>query len=201
MNSNSSNSSNTRISFVGFRPHHIQHANSTQIEFWVKKQLGIFTKHAVEHFPRCGFITSGNVGVGLWAAETVVKNCPNPKALVIALACTRQDAKWSRPVKEQYRAVLNRSRVALVPMMLEENTNALLDTQVLRYHEKDNTYPYRDLCMGIRDKWMVDNSDIVCCCWDKKSNDIATIFQYALQQGKKVFLIDYEKQQVGWVRK
>ena len=57
------------------------------------------------------------------------------------------------------------------------------DAQTLQTH-------YTSDCMMMRNKYMVDNSDVVIAVWNGKKSGTGNTVDYALKNGKKVIIID-----------
>lgn len=127
----------------------------------IKKQI---TENGVTHF-----ISGMAMGVDIYAAEAVLelkKKYPHI-TLECAIPCETQANRWSEGWRNRYFDIIYRSD----------------DAQTLQTH-------YTSDCMMKRNKYMVDNSDVVIAVWNGKKSGTGNTVDYALKNGKKVIIID-----------
>ena len=87
--------------------------------------------------------------------------------LECAIPCETQANRWSEGWRNRYFDIIYRSD----------------DAQTLQTH-------YTSDCMMMRNKYMVDNSDVVIAVWNGKKSGTGNTVDYALKNGKKVIIID-----------
>ena len=125
------------------------------------------TENGVTHF-----ISGMAMGVDIFAAEAVLKlkeKYPQIK-LECVIPCETQANKWSEGWRNRYFDIIGRSD----------------DTQMLQTH-------YTPDCMMKRNKYMVDNSDVVIAVWNGEKSGTGNTVNYAMKSGKKVIIIDPNK--------
>lgn len=125
------------------------------------------TENGVAHF-----ISGMAMGVDIFAAEAVLKlrkKYPQIK-LECAIPCETQANKWSEGWRNRYFDIIHRSDVA----------------KTLQTH-------YTPDCMMKRNKYMVDNSDVVIAVWNGLKSGTGNTVNYAVKSGKKVIIIDPNK--------
>jgi len=108
------------------------------------------------------FISGGAVGFDLIAAEVVIElreDFPDMK-LVMALPCKNQHERWSRADKFKYEKILDAA----------DETVFLCET-------------YCTGCMHLRNKYLVDNSDICVAYYNYRSGGTAYTVNYARDKG------------------
>lgn len=130
----------------------------------IEKQI---TENGVTHF-----ISGMAMGVDIYAAEAVLKlreKYPQIK-LECAIPCETQANKWSEGWRNRYFDIIRRSDVA----------------KMLQTH-------YTSDCMMKRNKYMVDNSDVVIAVWNGEKSGTGNTVDYAMKSGKKVIIIDPNK--------
>ena len=159
--------------FTGHRPKSLPwgyNESSLGCYFFKRKLKKIIYKLADEGCVH--FITGMAMGVDLIEAEIVIemKKKYINITLEAAIPCDNQTAGWSFDYVERYQDVLE--YCDKVTYVSEEYT--------------------RD-CMLKRNRYMVDNSDVVIAVWNgtERSGTAATM-RYAKKQGKKVIVIEIE---------
>lgn len=112
------------------------------------------------------FISGMALGVDMWSAETVLKlrkEYPHIK-LVCAIPCKNHSAKWGQESKKQWQSIVDKAN------------------EVIYVSEE----PYTNWCMQDRNKFMVDNSDIVLAVWDGTPGGTSNCVTYAMSQKKNI---------------
>lgn len=127
----------------------------------IEKQI---TENGVTHF-----ISGMAMGVDIYAAEAVLelKEKYPHITLECAIPCETQANRWSEGWRNRYFDIIYRSD----------------DAQMLQTH-------YTSDCMMKRNKYMVDNSDVVIAVWNGEKSGTRNTVDYALKNGKKVIIID-----------
>ena len=92
---------------------------------------------------------------------------PNIK-LECALPCVDQTEKWHDEQIERYSGILKKADKV--------------------YYSSDKEY-FRD-CMNLRNKYMVDNSDLLLAVWNGKKGGTANTVKYARKKEKEVVIIN-----------
>lgn len=119
------------------------------------------------------FISGAALGVDLDFAETVLslKKDGYDIFLEMAIPCCGQEKYWQSNDKKRYISVLN-----------EADEVTVLCRR------------YTPFCMQYRNRYMVDKSDAVICCWngDRKGGTFSTI-KYAQTKRKKLLHLDLRK--------
>ncbi len=119
------------------------------------------------------FISGAALGVDLDFAETIIslKKDGLDLTLEMAVPCCGQEKYWSEQDKKRYADILN-----------EADTVTVLSSH------------YTPFCMQYRNRYMVDKSEAVICCWngDKKGGTFSTI-KYAQSKHKKLLHLNLGK--------
>ena len=109
------------------------------------------------------------IGIDMYAAEIVLdlkKSYPGI-TLESAIPCETQPVKWSETLRERY-----------------YNIAAQCDKEtMLQTH-------YTPDCMDKRNKYMVDQSDVIIAVWSGSPSGTGKTVRYAHKQGKSIFVID-----------
>ena len=111
------------------------------------------------------FISGGAIGFDTIAAETVIKfkkMFPEIR-LIMALPCRDQHIKWGKVDRLRYEKLLS------------------LADKVIYLTER-----YVTGCMHLRNKYMVDNSDLCIAYFENKGGGTEYTINYAREQGRKV---------------
>lgn len=116
------------------------------------------------------FISGMAIGVDTLCAEAVLRLrevYPHIK-LECALPCIDQTEKWHDEQIERYSEILKKADKV--------------------YYSSDKEY-FRD-CMNLRNKYMVDNSDLLLAVWNGKKGGTANTVKYARKKEKEVVIIN-----------
>ena len=87
--------------------------------------------------------------------------------LECAIPCEEQAIKWTEPQRDRY-------------FWIAEQCDK--ETMLQHHYDKE--------CMQKRNKYMVDNSQIVIAVWNGKPSGTGNTVKYAQEQGKTVIVID-----------
>ena len=162
-----------KCSFSGHRPNKFhfgfdeQHKDCIKIKKTIKEQICFLIAEGYNHF-----ISGMALGVDQWAAEIVLElKIANPNIILeSALPCITQAAKWTEEQRSRYIDLLAKSDIITY----------------VNYH-------YSDTCMYERNKYLVDNADVLLAVYNGKPNSgTAQTVSYARKMGKKVVIIDSE---------
>lgn len=89
--------------------------------------------------------------------------------LTAALPCLQQESKWSESSRKLYHRIIN-------------------DPLCTKHYVSEEIFtPY---CMQERNKWMVDNCDLLIAVWDGTPGGTSHCFKYATKEGRDIVLID-----------
>lgn len=126
------------------------------------------------------FISGMARGFDMWAAEAVcrLKTIEKSVSLVCAVPFPDQAKSWKPEEKARWEAILNES----------DETANICD----RYT--------RD-CFHRRNRYMVDNSEVVVCLYDGTKGGTAYTVDYALKKGKIVIQINPQTFEVSFLSK
>ncbi len=111
------------------------------------------------------FISGGAIGFDMMAAEAVlkIKKAFPEIMLVMALPCRDQHIKWGKVDQLRYEKVLSRA------------------DKVVYLCEK-----YVTGCMHLRNKYMVDNSELCVAYFENKGGGTEYTVKYACEKGRRV---------------
>lgn len=122
--------------------------------------------HLIENEDVSVFINGVALGVDQWSAKVVIKlkeKYPHIK-LISAVPCLNHSSKWTKNSKKDWQDIIDKS-------------------DEVKYVTEEKFTPY---CMQLRNKWMVDNSDIVVSVWDGSAGGTNNCVQYATENKKRV---------------
>lgn len=112
------------------------------------------------------FINGVALGVDQWSAKIVLKlkeKYPHIK-LISAVPCLEHSSKWTENSKIDWQDIIDKS-------------------DEVKYVTEEKFTPY---CMELRNRWMVDKSDIVVAVWDGSAGGTNNCVQYATKNKKRV---------------
>ena len=164
---------NLTCCFTGHRPQALpfgfdeQDRRCIRMRFLLWNLLNkLITEKNVKHF-----ISGMAMGVDQICAEVVLElKARHPEiTLECAFPCETQAIKWSDSQRERY------YRIA----------SECVKETMLQHH-------YTNDCMQNRNKYMVDNSDIVIAVWNGKPSGTGSTVRYAHEKGKTIIVIDPE---------
>lgn len=109
------------------------------------------------------FIVGGALGIDTLVAKLAIKfYIP----FTVAVPCRDQDRMWPQKSRDRYKDIL-------------------LKAKEIYYISEE----YNNHCMQDRNKWMVDNSDILIAVWNGTKGGTANCINYAQKIGKRVIII------------
>ncbi len=154
-----------RVSFTGYRPEKLRFYGKEDpmfIDFMER------LREKISEFIDMGadvFISGMALGSDTYCAETVLelkKEHPNIK-LIAAIPCANQAERWSAAQQAHYRKLLE---------MCDERV-------VLANH-------YYNGCMQKRNRYLVDNCDVLLAIFDGKPGGTKNTVDYAKSKGRKI---------------
>lgn len=114
------------------------------------------------------FITGMALGVDTYAAEIILEiKKTRPVTLECAIPCEDQAAAWREKDRDRYFSIVSRA-----------DSETLLQTR------------YTPVCYPQRNRYIVDESDVVLAVWNGIPGGTAGTVFYARRKGKPVFVID-----------
>lgn len=110
------------------------------------------------------FVSGGALGFDTIAAEVIIeKRKEKDVFLEIAVPCLNQEGKWSGKQKERYKKILDSSDAVTVL-----------------------SKKYVTGCMQVRNKYMVDKSQVVISHYRGRSGGTQQTFLYAQEKGRRI---------------
>ena len=116
------------------------------------------------------FITGMALGIDIICAEIVLELKKKYKNVMLecSIPCLNQEKKWSSIEQERYKNILKKADVV---------------------HYVSET-EYTNTCMNDRNKYMVEQSDIVLAVWNGKPSGTGNTIKIAKALGKKIRIIN-----------
>ncbi|MBE6648692.1 MAG: DUF1273 domain-containing protein [Ruminococcaceae bacterium] len=161
------------VAFTGYRPEKLGFRESADDNMYLKFRS--LQKRVINRLVELGytdFISGMARGFDMWVAEDVceLKKENSEVKLISAIPFDRQASSWTDEEKERYEKIKTQADEIVV------------------------TSPsYTKGCFHKRNRYMVDNADVVVCCFDGKPGGTAYTVDYALKKDKVVIQIDPEK--------
>lgn len=156
--------------FTGHRPQNLpfRFNESDKRCIALKKQLRKLIVRLIEQHNVTHFISGMAIGVDMYAAEIVLDlKAKYPHiTLESAIPCETQAAKWSEPLRDRYFKIAEQC-----------DKETMLQTQ------------YTPDCMQNRNRYMVDQADVLLAVWDGTPSGTGSTVQYAKTQGKAVWIL------------
>lgn len=162
-----------KICFTGHRPMGLPwgyNENSSSCLAFKKDLYEILERAILNDY--CYFISGLALGIDMICAEIVLELKKKYPYVILegAIPCLNQDAKWNSQSKERYRKILEQCDVKTV---LSE--------------------VYTPTCMNDRNKYLVDQSDVVIAIWNGKPSGTRNTVQFAKEKGCKIKIINPER--------
>ena len=159
------------VCFTGHRPQNLPFGDDERREEGaaLKQQLRETIERLVSDENAIHFISGMALGIDLICAELVLELKKKYPAVTLecALPCKGQTKGWNKSDKARYSRILEGC-----------------DKMILLQPE------YTGDCMMKRNKYMVDNADIVLAVWNGKPSGTGSTIRYADRQEKKVIRIN-----------
>ena len=157
--------------FTGHRPQNLpfRFNESDKRCIALKRKLQKLIVHLIEQHNVTHFISGMAIGVDMYAAEIVLDlKAKYPHiTLESAIPCETQAAKWSEPLRDRYFKIAEQC-----------DRETMLQTQ------------YTPDCMQKRNRYMVDQADVLLAVWDGTPSGTGSTVQYARAQDKVVWILD-----------
>ena len=157
--------------FTGHRPQNLpfRFNESDKRCVTLKKQLRKLIVYLIEQYNVTHFISGMDIGVDMYAAEIVLdlKTKYPHITLESAIPCETQAAKWSEPLRDRYFKIAEQC-----------DKETMLQTQ------------YTPDCMQKRNRYMVDQADVLLAVWNGTPSGTGSTVQYARTQGKMVWILN-----------
>lgn len=165
--------------FTGHRPQNLpfRFNESDKRCIALKKQLRTLIIQLIEQHNVTHFISGMAIGVDMYAAEIVLDLKARYPHITLesAIPCETQAAKWSEPLRDRYFKIAEQC-----------DKETMLQTQ------------YTSDCMQKRNRYMVDQSDILLAVWDGAPSGTGSTVQYAKKQGKTVWILNPNSLEVNY---
>lgn len=156
--------------FTGHRPLKLPFGSDETDERCVKLKNTLYAKarELIENEGVTKFISGLALGVDTFAAEAVLLLKEEFPEIILeaAIPCEDQPAFWKTSDRTRYYKIAERCDISTV--LQKKYTNG---------------------CMQKRNRYMVDNSDIVIAVWDGSSGGTELTVRYAEKTGKKILPI------------
>lgn len=157
-----------RVAFTGYRPEKLPFFGEddpllAELLKRIREQIVKLIKDGAENF-----ISGMALGCDTYCAEIVLdlqKQYPNI-TLTAAVPCADQASRWSKAQQERYRKLLEKCN----------------DKVILAEH-------YYRGCMQKRNRYMVDNCDVLIAIYDGKSGGTMNAVNYAKSVSRKLIII------------
>lgn len=158
-----------KIAVTGHRPNKLgnDYDLTSPLIKKIKKELQKLIDHYKEINTEPLVLISGMaLGIDtLWALLAIENNIK----LIAAVPCYDQETMWPITSQNKYKVILNQSNVCL---------------------HFTSQQPYFNGCMQIRNKWMVDNCDVLIAVFDGSYGGTKNCVDYAISQGKTIITIN-----------
>lgn len=168
-----------RVAFSGHRPEKMPFAESMDDRNYIA--FRVITKKVIRRLAERGaewFISGMAQGFDTWAAEDVLElklTDPGIK-LDCAIPYPRQASGWSEPYRLRRQRILDKC----------DQSEVLCPS-------------YSNICFFVRNRYMVDNADVLVCAYDGKSGGTSYTLDYALKSGKVVININPRTREVSFI--
>jgi uncharacterized phage-like protein YoqJ len=132
----------------------------------ISKKIYLELDRLVDQLKPTKMITGMALGVDMLFANVAI-NRKIP--FIAAIPCLNQESKWPEQSKRLYSRIINDPLCTVHYVTNEEYTSS---------------------CMQIRNKWMVDNSDLLVAVWDGTKGGTSNCINYAKKNDKSIRRID-----------
>lgn len=148
-----------RVSFTGYRPQKMPfgfNESDSRCKDFVKRlkdSIAVLIYNDYTHF-----ITGGAMGMDMYAAEAVLQlRKEHPWiTLEIAIPFDGQADRWKDDYRRRYEHILSEADIITVI-----------------------SHPYTKSCMYLRNRYLVNNADLLLACYDGKPGGTAMTVEYA----------------------
>lgn len=148
---------------------------------WVVEQIGDVLGRTYQKGCR-RFISGMALGFDFWVAEEVLAwqndRATSDVILVAAVAFPSQPSKWNSSDQDKFDDMLRQAEVHTI-----------------------GGDPYSNGKLFERNRWIVDNSDVLVAGWDERPDGGTwNTVSYARKQGKMIYVINYERKVCKWMK-
>lgn len=166
--------------FTGHRPQNLpfRFDESDKRCIALKNQLRKLIVQLIEQHNVTHFISGMAIGVDMYAAEIVLDLKARYPHITLesAIPCETQAAKWSEPLRARYFRIAKQC-----------DKETMLQTQ------------YTPDCMQKRNRYMVDQADMLLAVWDGTPSGTGSTVKYAQMQGRTVWILDPKSLRVNYI--
>ena len=165
------NSNSLKICFTGHRPKSLPWGHDETKESCIlfkNVMFSIIEKAILNGYTY--FISGMALGVDMICAEIVLNLKKKYKNIILecAIPCLNQEKQWPLSEQERYRKILNKA-------------------DIVHYVSKEE---YSNSCMNERNKYMVEQSDVVIAVWNGKPSGTGNTVKMAKLSGKKIRVVN-----------
>ncbi len=138
----------------------------------VKKSISKLLDEIISKTDYVYFLNGLSIGYDLYVSQEILKIRNHNKKILLeaVLPYEEQSKNWNEKTRNDYYEIIEKSDV---------------DTLLQKYYSAD--------CFKNRNKYMIDNSQVLIAIWNKKNNHLSHAIRYANSKGKPVNIIDTEK--------
>lgn len=162
-----------RVAFTGYRPQKMPfgfNENDPRCRDFIRRledSICVLIFNGYTHF-----ITGGALGMDTYAAEIVLKlKKQYPMiTLEVAVPFDAQSDRWADEYRSRYASIIEQADMITVI-----------------------SHPYTRSCMYLRNRYLVDNADLLMACYDGRPGGTAMTVEYANRVGIPVEIILPEK--------
>lgn len=166
--------------FTGHRPQNLpfRFNESDKRCIALKKQLRKLIVQLIEQHSVTHFISGMAIGVDMYAAEIVLDLKAEYPHITLegAIPCETQAAKWSESLRDRYFKIAEQC-----------DKETMLQTQ------------YTPNCMQKRNRYMVDQADVLLAVWDGTPSGTGSTVKYAKTQGRTVWIIHPKSLEIKYI--
>lgn len=160
-----------KCAFTGHRPQSLPFGFNETDERCVALKQTLRTEiiKLIENEGVTHFITGMAIGVDMYAAEIVLGLKASYPGITLesAIPCESQAAKWTEEQRNRYFEIAEKCDK---------------ETLIQQHYTAD--------CMHKRNRYMVDQADVIIAVWDGRPSGTGKTVQYAQRQGKPVVVIN-----------
>ena len=165
------NSNSLKICFTGHRPNGLPWCYDETKESCIlfkNVMFSIIEKAILNGYTY--FISGMALGVDMICAEIVLNLKKKYKNIILecAIPCLNQEKQWPISAQERYKKILHKANI-------------------VHYVSKEE---YSNSCMNDRNKYMVEQSDVVIAVWNGKPSGTGNTVKMAKLSGKKIRVVN-----------
>lgn len=163
-----------KIAITGHRPHKLgnDYDLTSPLISWIENEIIEILERYKKSDEELILITGMALGIDTLFAKIAIKN---KIKFIAAIPCKEQYIPWPKKSQETWYSIIN---------------NPLC---IVYYISKES---YTPECMNIRNKWMVDNCDLLIGVWDGSSGGTKNCIDYAVSQNKIPVIINPKNHEI-----